>query len=123
MKLAMPFEQGRINQHFGRSREFVVVDVEDGVIKDQKIVSADQLQHNHEGLAGLMRSENVNVVITGGIGAKALIALEESGLKVISGASGSIEEVVASFVRGELDTTKAACCNHHGEHGHGCHHS
>jgi len=49
--------------------------------------------------------------------------LEESGLKVISGVSGSIEEVVASFVRGELDTTKAACCNHHGEHGHGCHHN
>jgi len=119
----MPFEQGRINQHFGRSREFVVVDVKDGTINDQKIVSADQLQHNHEGLAGLMRSENVNVVITGGIGAKALIALEESGLKVISGASGSIEEVVSSFVRGELDASKvAACCNHHGEHGHGCHH-
>ena len=122
MKLAMPFENGKVNQHFGRSREFIVVDVEDGTIKARKIVSADQLQHNHEGLAGLMKSEHVDVVITGGIGAKALIALEESGLRVISGASGSIEETVVSFVRGELDTGKASCCNHHGEHGHGCHH-
>ncbi len=122
MKLAMPYDHGRVNQHFGTSREFAIVEVEDGIIKARKTVSADQLQHNHEGLAGLMKSENVDVVITGGIGAMALIALQESGLQVVSGANGNIEDVAVSFIRGELNTQGAACCNHHGEHGHGCHH-
>lgn len=124
MKLAMPFEQGRLNQHFGRSREFVIVEVENGTIKSKKNVSADGLMHNHEGLAGLIKNEGVNVVITGGIGAKALSALEESGLRVITGAEGDIDKVVGSFVRGELARGRGPCCHHHGDHqhGNGCHH-
>ena len=122
MKLAMPYEQGKVNQHFGMSKEFAVVELEDGKIKSRKTISAAQLQHNHEGLAGLMKSEHVDVVITGGIGARAIVALQESGLQVVSGANGSVEDVALSFARGELDTKNTACCNHHGEHGHGCHH-
>lgn len=123
MKIAMPSEYGYVNQHFGRSREFTVVELNDGKIIAQKTVSADNLQHNHAGLAGLMQNEGVEVVIVGGIGAMAMQALEQSGLRVISGASGKIEEVVASFARGELVSSGQACCHHHGEHhDHGCHH-
>ena len=124
MKLALPYEEGQVNQHFGRSREFTIVDVEGGVIKDKKNVSAVNLQHNHEGLAGLMLTEDVDVVITGGIGAHALSSLEGAGLKVITGAGGSIDEVVNSYMRGELVSRRAACNHHDGKHhGQGCHHN
>jgi predicted Fe-Mo cluster-binding NifX family protein len=123
MKIAIPSEYGYVNQHFGRSREFTVVELDNGKIVSQKIISADNLQHNHAGLAGLMQNEGIEVVIVGGIGAKALEALEESGLRVVSGANGKIEEVVGSFARGELVSSAQGCCHHHGEHhGHGCHH-
>lgn len=122
MRIAMPVDKDQINQHFGRSREFAVIEVENGVIKDRKNVSAATLMHNHEGLAGLMRGEAVDVVITGGIGARALTALEESGLKVVTGAAGSIDDVVAKYTRGELGSSGATCCHHHDEHGHNCHH-
>lgn len=123
MKLALPFEQGRVNQHFGRSKEFVVVEVEGQTIKGKKTVSAVNLMHNHGGLAGLMLNEGVDVVITGGIGAKALQALEEAGLKVLTGADGTIDEVVNRFVNGALDENRGACCHHHDhQHGQGCQH-
>ncbi len=123
MKLALPFDQGRVNQHFGRSREFAIVEVENGVIVSKKNVSADGLAHNHEGLAGLLKAEGVEVVITGGIGARALKALEDSGLKVLTGVDDGIDEAVNKFTRGELVQKRVACC-HHGSHGHGggCHH-
>jgi len=123
MKLALPFDQGRVNQHFGRSREFAIVEVENGVIVSKKNVSAGGLAHNHEGLAGLIKAEGVEVVITGGIGAHALKALEDSGLKVITGVDDGIDEAVIKFTRGELVQKRVECC-HHGDHGHGagCHH-
>lgn len=122
MRLALPYENGQINQHFGRSREFAIVDVEGCAIKTRKNVSAANLQHNHEGLAGLMRTEGVDVVITGGIGAHALSSLEDAGLKVITGVGGGIDEVVNSYMRGELVSRRTSCQHHHGEH-HGCHHN
>jgi len=123
MKLAMPHEQGKVNQHFGVSKEFAIVELENGKIKTSKIISAQQLQHNHSGLAGLMKSEQVDVVITGGIGAMAINALQENGLQVVSGAKGNIEEVALAFAQGELNTQSTPCCNHHGDHGHGCQHA
>lgn len=124
MKIALPDDNGNVNQHFGRSKVFKVIELENGAIKSQKNVSAENLQHNHEGLAGLMRNERVDVVIVGGIGARALEPLQQAGLEVITGANGKIEEVVSSYARGELVSNSSACCSHHGEdhHGQGCHH-
>lgn len=123
MKIALPSEGGNVNPHFGKSREFTIVELQDGQIVDRKTISATNLQHNHEGLAGLMTSEKVDVVIVGGIGAMALQALEQSGLRVIYGASGNIDDVVGAFARGELVSQGSGCCSHHhGAHGGGCHH-
>ncbi|WP_066636131.1 NifB/NifX family molybdenum-iron cluster-binding protein [Desulfolucanica intricata] len=126
MKIAVPNENGQVNQHFGRSKEFVILDMEGDKVKETKTVSAAQLAHNHEGLAGLMKDNNVEVVILGGIGPYALQALEQVGLKVITGASGEIKSVAEAYARGELVSRKVVC-NHHGhghghDHDHGCSH-
>lgn len=123
MKIALPYEYGYVNQHFGRSKEFTIVELNEGKTVSQKNVSAEDLQHNHEGLAGLMKNENVDVVIVGGIGARALAPLKEGGLEVVTGVSGKITEVIDKYVRGELKSSSEACCNHHGDHhDHGCSH-
>ncbi|TYO95966.1 NifB/NifX family molybdenum-iron cluster-binding protein [Desulfallas thermosapovorans] len=123
MKIALPHEYGYINQHFGRSKEFIIVELDEGQIANKRIVSAEQLQHNHEGLAGLLKGEQVDTVIVGGIGARALEPLKANGMQVVTGVSGKIDEVVIKFARGQLPTGSEACCSHHhGEHGHGCSH-
>lgn len=125
MKIAVPNDNGKINQHFGQSKEFVICDVEGQKLSGQKTVSAQTLQHNHTGLADLLKNENVESVILGGIGPYALEALEQKGFKVITGVSGDIKEAVEAYARGEL-VSRRVVCNHHGHghtHGHGHHHS
>lgn len=127
MKIAIPNENGQVNQHFGRSKEFIIFDMENQKIKTATPVSAAQLAHNHEGLAGLMKDNNVEVVVLGGIGPYAIQALEQAGLKVITGVSGDIKVAAEACARGEL-VSKNVVCNHHGEdhnhdHGHSHGHS
>ncbi len=117
MKIAFPNDNGRINQHFGQSREFAVLEVENLRVISHKIVSAESLRHNHQGLADLLAGEKVEAVVVGGIGPYALEALEEKGLKVITGASGDIRDAAERYARGELVSRGAVCGHHH--HGHG----
>ncbi|OPY58092.1 MAG: Dinitrogenase iron-molybdenum cofactor [Pelotomaculum sp. PtaU1.Bin035] len=113
MKIAMPYSMGRINEHFGITREFVVFNVEDGKIAGKKVISNRGLQHNHGGLADLITKEGVEVIIAGGMGPPMANALRSVGLNVITGASGDAEKAALDYLNGQLTTNPAAC-------GHGC---
>ncbi|HZK87353.1 MAG TPA: NifB/NifX family molybdenum-iron cluster-binding protein [Syntrophomonas sp.] len=117
MKIGMPKDGEMLNQHFGQSKQFLIVTVENGQVVEQKEIGIESLQHNHAGLSGLFLAEGVSLVITGGIGQPALNALTEKGLQVIKGASGRCEEVLSKYLAGEL-VDKNVSCNHHGEHQH-----
>ncbi|HWI54137.1 MAG TPA: NifB/NifX family molybdenum-iron cluster-binding protein, partial [Desulfobacteria bacterium] len=69
MKIAIPENQGEVNQHFGQSKSFAIIELDQNnqVITVQEI-SATGLQHRHEGLASLLKDQNVETVIVGGIG-------------------------------------------------------
>jgi len=120
MKIGMPKDGESINQHFGQSRSFLVAEIEGGKVKEMKEISSEALQHNHEGLAGLFTREGVSLVIVGGIGQPAIIALQEKGLQVIRGASGRCEDILQKYISGEL-VDQNVNCNHHGDQ-HGHHH-
>ncbi|MFZ5652767.1 MAG: NifB/NifX family molybdenum-iron cluster-binding protein [Bacillota bacterium] len=123
MKIAVPNDNGRVNMHFGRSLEFALVEIEGSKAVSQKIISARDLRHNHEGLAELLSGQGVEAVLVGGIGPFALEAIEKKGIKVITGAAGDILEVAEQYARGDLFSKGAVCCGHHhghGDHGHGC---
>lgn len=115
MKLAMPKDGEMINQHFGRSESFAIITLEGDKIVDIKEVSAASLAHNHGGLANLLISAEVSVVITGGIGGGMFNALEAQGLKVIRGASGRIEDVIKNYLAGKLEDVENSC-EHHEHH-------
>ena len=115
MKIGMPKNGEMLNQHFGQSKSFLIASVENDQVVDRKEISSEALQHNHAGLSGLFLTEGVSLVITGGIGQPALNALTEKGLKVIKGASGSCDEVLQSYLSGQL-TDRDVTCDHHGEH-------
>lgn len=124
IRIAMPYKDGRVNEHFGSSREFVVVETENGVIKGKKVLTNDML-HDHGGLARMLGAEGVDVVITGGIGQPMVEALQLAGFKVVTGASGEVEQVALDFLSGRLVSRpiRCACGGHHGHgHGHGHNH-
>ena len=64
--------------------------------------------------------EHVGVVdaALGNRGQGAVDAITAAGLKELPGITGSADEAVKLFVKGELKPNFAAKCDHHGEHHH-----
>lgn len=117
MKIAMPYLDGKVNPHFGTSREFVVIEAEEGNISGRKIITNETL-HNHGRLALLLKTEGAGVVITGGIGRPMAQALQQAGFEVITGASGDVEQIAKDFLNGTLVTGTTSCSCGGQQHGH-----
>ncbi|WP_010233452.1 NifB/NifX family molybdenum-iron cluster-binding protein [Clostridium arbusti] len=115
MKIAVPNNGNMVNQHFGMSKSFIIATVEDKKIIQIEKISAEELAHQHQGLADLLVKHGTNVVITGGIGGGALSGLQQNGLKIIKGASGEYTKAIEEYINGNLED-KNEVCNHHGEH-------
>ncbi|MGX8687966.1 MAG: NifB/NifX family molybdenum-iron cluster-binding protein [bacterium] len=113
MKIAVTYDNGNIFQHFGRTENFKVYDVEDGKVVGSEVVGSNGIGHG--ALAGLLAEGGVQVLICGGLGGGALSALESAGIDVCAGASGSCDEAVEAYLKGELAST-GANCDHHDHH-------
>ena len=116
MRIAVTYDKGEIFQHFGHTEEFKVYEVEDNKVVSSQVVGSEG--QGHGALASLLSGKGIDVLICGGIGGGAQAALAERGIELCSGASGSADEAVEAYLRGELQS--AGCtCDHHGE-GHTC---
>ena len=118
MKIAVTYDNGEVFQHFGRTEQFKVYEVE-----DQKVISSAMIESNgtgHGALAGLLAGEGIEVLICGGIGGGAQTALAEAGIELIAGAQGDTDEAVEAYLKGELISTGANCHHHDHEEGHSC---
>ncbi|MBO7709110.1 MAG: NifB/NifX family molybdenum-iron cluster-binding protein, partial [Lachnospiraceae bacterium] len=124
MRIAVTYENGSVFQHFGRTEQFKVYDIEDGKAAASEVIGSDGIGHG--ALAGLLSERKIDVLICGGLGGGAQAALAQAGVEVISGASGDADEAVAAYLRGELENAGVTCDHHHGEEhacgDHGCGH-
>ena len=120
MKIAVTHENGQIFQHFGHTAEFKVYEVEDGKIVSSKVM--DTNGQGHGALAGLLDTIGAEILICGGIGGGAQMALAEAGIKLYGGVSGSCDDAVNALLEGTLGFNPNVKCNHHDhEHGEGSH--
>lgn len=117
MKIAVTYDNGEVFQHFGRTESFKIYDVEDNKIISSEVISSNGTGHG--ALAGLLAEQGVNVLICGGIGGGAQTALTEAGIDLCAGAQGNVDEVVETYIKGELESS-GVNCDHHHEEGHSC---
>lgn len=120
MKIALPVKDGQINRHFGKSTTFALVEVENKEIKEVKELNSVNLVHEHESLAALLKQHGVEVVLAGGMGLGAFIALKSSGIEVINEVNGEIKEVVKAYLTGKIDDYKDTKCDCSKGCGDGC---
>lgn len=66
MKIAIPYENGMVFQHFGHTAEFKFYEVENGQVTASEVVSTNG--QGHGALVGFLAQHNANVVFCGGIG-------------------------------------------------------
>ncbi|MEE0772513.1 MAG: NifB/NifX family molybdenum-iron cluster-binding protein [Anaerovoracaceae bacterium] len=122
MKIAVTYENGNVFQHFGHTEAFKIYEVQDKKITGSEVV--ETAGSGHGALAGFLSERNVDVLICGGIGGGAKMALAQAGIKLFGGVSGSTDDAVKAYIAGNLSFDPDAVCNHHNEHhGHGEGHS
>ena len=121
MKIAVTYDNGQIFQHFGHTEQFKVYEVDGGKIISSEVV--DTNGNGHGALAGFLQQYKVEVLICGGIGMGAQMALAEVGIRLFGGVSGDADAAVEALLKETLVYNPNVTCNHHGEghhHGGGC---
>lgn len=109
MKIAIPIEDGRLHDNFGACRQFalVEVDADKKVALRTDIVSAPE--HPPGRFPRWLRDEGVEVVISGGIGPRALNLFGVCRIAVRAGTPGApVKQVVTAYLNDELAMTPAA---------------
>ena len=81
MKIAIPYEDGEVYQHFGHSEKFKIYTVENGNVSSEIV---DTEGTGHGALAGFLKARGVDVLICGGIGGGAIAALAAAGIRVLA---------------------------------------
>lgn len=127
MRVAVTYENGEVFQHFGRTPQFKVYDIENNEVVGTKVIDTNGTGHG--ALAGFLKNMQADVLICGGIGGGAQMAMQEAGITLFSGNSGDADEIIKAYIAGTLDQNADPTCDHHhhddghtcGEHGCGGH--
>ena len=122
MKLCIPIEENKGLEsipygHFGSAPMFMLFDTESNetkVIDNHDLYHANGACHPMKNLDG----ENIDTVLVGGIGSRAIARLNEIGIKVYKSIQGTLQENIDHFRNNRLtELTQDNACSHHG---HGC---
>lgn len=115
MRIAVTHDNGEIFQHFGHTAEFKIYEVnEDKIIRTDVIGTGTS---GHGALSGMLSAIGVTVLICGGIGAGAQVALGNAGIKIFGGVKGNADKAVEDYLSGKLNYDPEARCDHHDSHG------
>ena len=107
MKLAVTSQgnnlKSPLDPRFGRARYFIVVDIETGAFS----VADNTVNLNAAQGAGIQAGKRVaelgvEGLITGHVGPKAFSTLQAGGVKIYTGASGTVADAIEQFKAGKL---------------------
>jgi predicted Fe-Mo cluster-binding NifX family protein len=110
MKFAVPLSEGKLAEHFGHCKNFAMVETDDN--KKQIVNRNDVTAPPHQPgvLPAWVAGQGVNVVIAGGIGAKARQLLNKQGVEVLIGAPVDVPELlVDAYLNGSLKSGPNLC--------------
>jgi len=121
MKICIPTEtnegkQAGVYGHFGSAPYFTIYDTE----KDSVEIIDNTNQHHSHGTChpmGVLTGKNIDAVVCGGMGSRAVQKLNESRIKTYRAIPGTVANIAEQFKKGGLDeiTVDNACAQH------GCH--
>jgi predicted Fe-Mo cluster-binding NifX family protein len=122
MRIAVAVEDNRgldarMSQHFGRCPYYLLVDVVNGEIGEVKAVENPFYgSHGEPGeVPSLIKKLGAQVIIAGGMGPKAIGFFEQFGIQVVTGISGSVQEVLKMYLNGKIQGARP-CMDYKSDH-------
>ncbi len=107
MKVALSVKNNMITEHFGHCDYFLIYKVSDNEILGSYVLKNPPHQKGY--LPKFLKDNEVDVVITGGIGKMAVEYLEDLGIKCYMNVVGEAQEVIKTFVKGNLNYKQEPC--------------
>ena len=120
MKIAVTYDSENIFQHFGHTAYFKLYEIADNAIVSTQVQPTGG--SGHGALANFLAAQGVQILICGGIGGGAQLALSSAGIRLYGGVRGNADAAVNALLAGELGYDPNVRCDHHDhEHGHSGH--
>lgn len=120
MKIALPSVGNKIDNHFGHCDYFTVLTVD---TQTKQITATEEVPSPagcgcKSNIASILAQMGVTLMLAGNMGEGAVNVLNASGINVIRGCSGDINEVAQVWLDGTLVDSGDCCHEHecHNEH-------
>ena len=126
MKIAISTEtnhgpESKVAHHFGRCPYFAFVELKEKNITALELIENPFFESHQPGqVPEFINSQKADLMISGGMGRRALEFFSQYGIDVKTAATGTVSEVIDSYLAGDLKA--GASCAHSESHDHGNHH-
>lgn len=95
-----------IDQRFGRCKYFIIVDTDS--MKFEALSNENVMAFGGAGVqaAQTIANKGIEAIITGNVGPNAFQTLSAAGIRIYTGASGTVREVIEKYKKGEFKETE-----------------
>ena len=110
--------ESQVAHHFGRCPFFALVEVEDNKIQSSSVIDNPFFAGHEPGqVPGFINEQKADVMLSGGMGGRAIQFFSQFGIEPATGATGTVENAVNCFLEGKIEG--ASSCAESEAHGHG----
>ena len=115
--------ESAVSNHFGRCPYFIIAEIEENTIKSVEALE-NPFFHNHRPgqVPGFIHSHNVDVMLTGGMGHRAVDFFQQYGIQPITGAAGTVQQTLDRYLNGEISEAQPCAESQSHQRGHHHHH-
>ncbi len=118
MKIAVPSQNGLIDEHFGHCKEFLVFRVDGSDLVQERTIPSPEGCGCKSGVAGELAKAGVTHLVAGNMGEGAVRVLASHGITVVRGASGDARAAAQAFLSGAIKDSGTGCAGHGSECSH-----
>ena len=110
MRIAIPVlnqigKESQISEHFGHTPHFAFIDMDDEGKYTVQVEENPLESHGPGDIPKYLAGKDVHKIIVRGIGGRAIGFFQQMGIDVITGAQGSVEDIIASLKDNTLSST------------------
>ena len=106
-----------VSPHFGRCPYYVLVEVDGQEVKQITAVESPFYGHHQPGqVPSFIHGQGANVMLTGGMGRRAIGFFQQYGIEAVTGASGTVRHALEQYLGGRLQGAEP--CRESTEHAH-----